>query len=429
MGEEGREKRRQGANGEMHAPACRHCGEPLRDVFIDLGHQPPSNAYLTAADLHRPEITLPLRAFVCGACRLVQVPAVAAAEELFTPDYAYFSSVSRSWLEHARRYVEEIVERLELDGGSLVVEVASNDGYLLQFVREKGIPCYGVEPTRAAASVARRRGVETLELFFGEQVARDLRAKRGAADLMVANNVLAHVPDINDFVAGFAALLAPEGVATFEFQHLLRLVEQAQFDTIYHEHYSYLSLHVVERILDLAGLRVFDVRRLSTHGGSLRVFACHREAGRWPRQATVDEVLREEREAGVLEDDFYTRLQERAQEIKNDLLAFLLEQKRAGRMVMAYGAAAKGNTLLNYAGVRPDLLPAVFDAAPSKQGRYLPGSHVPVLPPEELGRLRPDWILVLPWNIRDEIMESLAWTREWGARFVIAVPELETFAD
>jgi SAM-dependent methyltransferase len=325
---------------------CRHCEAPLEHVLIDLGHQPPSNAYLSAKQIDEPESQAPLKAYVCNECWLVQLPAHHRAEELFTSDYAYFSSVSSTWVEHARRYVETIVERLGLDASSFVVEVASNDGYLLQFLQARGIPCLGIEPTRSTAQAAVALGIETLEAFFGVELGRVLARERRPADLIVANNVLAHVPDINGFVAGLRELLAPEGVATLEFPHLLRLIDGGQFDTIYHEHYSYLSLHATNRIFESQGLRIFDVEELSTHGGSLRVFASRREARAQPVTPRFEELLVREREAGMLDRAYYANLQQRAERVKLDLLSFLIEHKRAGRTVAGYGAAAKGNTLL-----------------------------------------------------------------------------------
>jgi SAM-dependent methyltransferase len=403
--------------------SCRHCNAPLHRVFVDLGHQPPSNAYVPPEGLGAPEVTFPLKAYVCEACWLVQVPAHAAADALFTADYAYFSSVSASWVAHAKAYVEAMAERFGLGPESFVAEVASNDGYLLQFVAGRGIPCLGIEPTASTAAAARRKGIETEEVFLGEATGRAIAAARRKADLIAANNVLAHVPDINDFARGIAALLAPEGVATFEFPHLVRLIEGLQFDTIYHEHYSYLSLHTVRRILNAAGLRVFDVEELATHGGSLRVYACHegashKSSGRLEKLAAAEETL------GIAGPAFYAGLQAGAERIADDLLTFLLAEKRAGRKVAAYGAAAKGNTLLNFAGVRPDLLPFVCDAAPSKQGQFLPGSHIPILPPSALLEARPDTVLILPWNLAAEIQESLPQVRGWGGRFALAVPEL-----
>jgi SAM-dependent methyltransferase len=404
---------------------CRHCQSHLEHVAIDLGHQPPSNAYLDAAQLDQPERNVPLKVFVCDRCWLVQLAAQHRAEELFTPDYAYFSSISATWVEHARRYVDATIERLSLGRHSFVVEIASNDGYLLQFVMGAGIPCLGIEPTASTAAAARARGIETLEVFFGEAQGRTLAATRGPADLIAANNVLAHVPDIHDFVAGFRELLAPEGVATFEFPHVMQVVDGCQFDTIYHEHYSYLSLTVVRGILEGQGLRVFDVEELSTHGGSLRVFACRRDAHTRPETARVDALLARERERGLLTIGYYAGLQLKAQRVKFDLLSFLVEERRRGSTIAAYGAAAKGNTLLNYVGVKPDLVPFVCDAAASKQGRYLPGSHIPILAPDTLGERRPDYVLILPWNIREEIMAEQARIRSWGGRFAVAVPKLE----
>jgi C-methyltransferase-like protein/putative zinc binding protein/methyltransferase family protein len=404
---------------------CRHCNQPLEHVFIDLGHQPPSNAYLSPEQLAGPEITYPLKVYVCGQCWLVQLPSHADAGELFTPDYAYFSSISASWVAHARTYVEVMAERLGLDGASFVVEIASNDGYLLQFVQARDIPCLGIEPTTSTAQAARKLGIETLEEFFGLELARRLASERRSADLLIVNNVLAHVPDINDFVAGIYEMLAQQGVATLEFPHLLKLVEGVQFDTIYHEHYSYLSLRAVAGIFEKAGLKIFDVEELPTHGGSLRIFAARKEAADRTVTPRVAALLEAERQAGVDRPEFYAGLQSRAEQTKNDLLTFLLKQKRAGKTVAAYGAAAKGNTLLNFAGVKPDLLAFVCDAAPSKQGRFLPGSHLPVLPPEALREQRPDFVLILPWNIKDEIMKFHGYVHEWGGRFVVAAPELE----
>ncbi|MGF6690205.1 SAM-dependent methyltransferase [Metapseudomonas resinovorans] len=403
---------------------CRHCHTALQHPFLDLGHAPPSNAYLTAADLARPERYFPLRLWVCDQCWLVQTEDYAEAGELFDAEYAYFSSTSSSWLEHARRYAERMHESLGLGADSLVIEVASNDGYLLKNFVAAGIPCLGVEPTASTADAAERLGIPVLREFFGEALGRRLAEDGRQADLLIGNNVFAHVPDINDFSRGLKAALKPGGTLTLEFPHLLRLVELVQFDTVYHEHFSYLSLYSVERILTAAGLRVHDVEALTTHGGSLRIFACHQEDER-PCSAAVDAVLRAEASAGLRDLAIYSGFQARADRVKDDLLGFLLEQKRAGRRVAAYGAAAKGNTILNYAGVKPDLLPWVFDAAPSKQGKYLPGSHVPIRSPEELDDVRPDLLLILPWNIADEVMRQNERIRQWGGRFVTAVPTLE----
>jgi SAM-dependent methyltransferase len=403
---------------------CRHCSARLDHVFIDLGHQPPSNAYLSAEQIDGPEIHVPLKTFVCDRCWLVQLPAHHRAEELFTSDYAYFSSVSSSWVEHARRYVALMVDRLGLDVSSFVVEVASNDGYLLQFLQARTIPCLGIEPTTSTANAARAGGIETLEAFFGEELGRTLARERRPADLVVANNVLAHVPDLNDFVAGLRELLAPEGVSSLEFPHLMRLIDGGQFDTIYHEHYSYLSLHAARRVFKSQGLRIFDVEERPTHGGSLRIYVCRRDARSRPVTPRVEELAAREREAGMLGLVYYADLQRRAEQVKLDLISFLIEQKHAGRTVAGYGAAAKGNTLLNFAGIRADLLPFVCDVAPSKQGRYLPGSHIPILAPSVLKETCPDFVLILPWNLKAEVMSHLAYVRDWGCRMVTAVPEL-----
>ncbi|MFM8525484.1 MAG: methyltransferase domain-containing protein [Cyanobacteriota bacterium] len=405
----------------MSEHACRHCGSPLEHQVIDLGHQPPSNAYLLPEQLALPEITYPLQVFVCSSCWLVQLPAHAAAEELFTPDYAYFSSTSSSWCAHAERCVAAAVEQLPLEPESLVVELASNDGYLLQYVDQRGIPCLGIEPTHATAEAARARGISTIERFFGVVLAEELVASDGAAsggaDLVVANNVLAHVPDINDFVAGIARLLKPTGRASIEFPHLLRLLAGNQFDTIYHEHYSYLSLRVVARIAAVAGLVVVDVEALPTHGGSLRVWLAHKGAAE--ATAAVAAVLAAETVAGLETLEAYAGFQHRAEAAKHGLLEFLLQAKREGRRVLAYGAAAKGNTLLNYAGIQADLLPAVADRAPSKQGKRLPGSHIPVICPEQLAAESADALLVLPWNLIEELRQQLP-----DIELVTAIPEL-----
>lgn len=403
---------------------CRHCGQALTLPLIDLGSAPPSNAYLQAADLSAPERWYPLRVMVCQHCWLVQTEDFARADMLFDADYAYFSSYSSSWLAHAQRYVAQMQARFALDHNSMVVEVAANDGYLLQYVRDAGMACYGVEPTASTARAARDRGLTIVEAFFGTELASSLAAAGQQADLMVANNVLAHVPDINDFVAGFARLLKPQGVATFEFPHLLSLLQGCQFDTIYHEHFSYLSLTALQAVFAAAGLQVFDVERLPTHGGSLRVYVQPVASGCQPLAGRVAELLADEQAAGLLQQAGYADFQQRADRVKNDFLQFLLQAHREGKRVMAYGAAAKGNTLLNYAGVRPDLLPAVADRNPAKQGRYLPGSRIPVVAEAVLQQQQPDYVVLLPWNLRDELMAQLDYIRAWGGRFVVAVPAL-----
>ncbi|MBC2661987.1 methyltransferase domain-containing protein [Novosphingobium flavum] len=404
---------------------CRHCQAPLDRVLIDLGHQPASNAYLTPERLETTEVYAPLKTYVCEACWLVQLPSFHRSDELFTPDYAYFSSVSSGWVDHARRYVAAMVNRFGLTAEDWVVEIASNDGYLLQFVQQAGIRCTGIEPTASTAAASRALGIETLERFFGVELARELVAERGHASLTAANNVLAHVPDINDFVEGFAVLLAPDGVSTFEFPHLVNLIDQCQFDTIYHEHYSYLSLTAVQRIFAAKGLRVFDVEQVPTHGGSLRIFVCHDGSARHVQQPAVANLLASEAAAGITGWDYYATLANRALKVKLDLVEFLVAQKKAGKVVAAYGAAAKGNTLLNYAGVHADLVDFVCDAAPSKQGQFLPGSHIPILPPAALYERKPDLVLILPWNLRDEITRQHGGIAEWGGRFVVAIPNLQ----
>lgn len=403
---------------------CRHCGAAVDLTFLDLGSAPLSNAYLSQAGLRAPEIGYPLRLLVCEHCWLVQTEDYAGREELFSKDYAYFSSYSSSWLAHVKTYVQAMQARFGLDARCLVVEIAANDGYLLQYVREASIPCYGIEPTASTAAAAKAKGIPIIERFFGVELATELAAQGKQADLVVANNVLAHVPDINDFVRGFPQLLKAEGVATFEFPHLLCLVQENQFDTAYHEHYSYLSLTAVERIFYAGGLVVFDVEVLPTHGGSLRVFAQSLATGVRPRSAEVDKVLSEERAAGMSETAFYAGFQAQAEKVKDDLLIFLIEAKRQGLKVAAYGAAAKGNTLLNFSGVRPDLLPFVADRNPAKQGKFMPGSRIPIVDEACLQEFRPDRVLILPWNLRVEIMRQLAYIREWGGQFVTAVPQL-----
>lgn len=404
---------------------CRHCKSPLSLQFVDLGSAPPSNAYLTAAKLAAPEIYLPLKVLVCDRCWLVQTADFASRETLFDEDYAYFSSVSTSWVAHAKAYVAAMVTRFGLGSQSRVVEIAANDGYLLQHVAARGISCLGVEPTASTAAAARAKGIPIVEEFFGRALAERLVAEYGRADLTAANNVLAHVPDINDFVGGFALLLAERGVSTFEFPSLLQLIEDRQFDTIYHEHFSYLSLTAVERVFAANGLVVFDVESLPTHGGSLRVFAERATSASRVPTGRLQAAREREARAGVAGRTLYEGFQAQAEAVKNDTLRFLLDTKRDGRRVVAYGAAAKGNTLLNYAGVRPDLLPLVVDRSPAKQGKFLPGSRIPIVSEERIAEEQPDYVLILPWNLREEIANQLGYIREWGGRLVVAVPRLE----
>ncbi|MDH3299043.1 MAG: class I SAM-dependent methyltransferase [Acidimicrobiia bacterium] len=399
---------------------CRHCHTPLELVFVDLDQSPPSNSYLT--DVNQPENSYPLRVLVCENCWLVQTEDFAEADEFFASTYAYFSSYSTSWLTHAKAYVDEAVERFGLDENSQVVEVAANDGYLLQYVAERGIPCLGVEPTLSTAEAARDKGIEIVNEFFGVALAERLVTDGHQADLTAANNVLAHVPDINDFAAGFATLLKPNGVSSFEFQHLVPLVDECLFDTIYHEHYSYLSLITVEQVLAANGLTVFDVAEIPTHGGSLRVFAQRSDTGERPRSAAVDELLTRETEAGVDTAEYYRGFQPRVDAIRQGLLDFLAKAEADDKSVAAYGAAAKGNTLLNYSGVGADQIDFVVDANPHKQGRFLPGSHVPIVDEDHLKAAKPDYVLVLPWNLLDEISRQLHYIGDWGGRLLRAVP-------
>lgn len=402
---------------------CRFCHTTLQDVFLDLGSAPPSNAFLHADELNAPETYFPLRLYTCADCHLVQVDEVQKHDALFSGDYVYFSSYSRTWLAHAESYVAHAVQRLGLGPNSLVMEIASNDGYLLQYVKAHGIPCIGIEPTAGTAAAARERGIETIERFFGERFAREFAATRRSADLVIGNNVLAHVPDLNDFVAGLAAVLAPEGVITVEFPHLMQLVAQRQFDTVYHEHFSYFSFHTVQRVFAAHGLRIWDVEELPTHGGSLRLWTCRNNASHRETPA-VAALLAKESAGGMLDMRYYHGFQPLADSIKNDFLAFLIDTKRNGKQAVGYGAAAKGNTLLNYAGVRPDLLGYVVDVSPHKQGLHLPGSRIPVVAETRIRESRPDFVVILPWNLREEIIEQLAYIREWGGKFVTAVPKL-----
>jgi hypothetical protein len=405
---------------------CRHCKLPLNHIFLDLGFAPPSNAYLKQAELQMPEAYFPLKLFVCEACWLVQTEDYSSSDELFTEDYAYFSSTSSTWLEHARNYVEVITARLNLNSSSFVIEVASNDGYLLKNFVANGVPCLGVEPTISTAEVAEAAGIPVAREFFGEDFAKKFVGSGKQADLIIGNNVYAHVPDINDFTAGLKIALKQGGTITLEFPHLLNLIRLNQFDTVYHEHYSYLSLNSVVAIFAKSGLRICDVEKISTHGGSLRVFGCHQYDERLDSES-VAQVLLEEFDNGLQDLKIYQQFQNEADKVKNGLLTFLLEAKLAGKSVAAYGAAAKGNTLMNYGGIKPDLISFVCDAAAAKQGKFMPGSHIPIMAPSYLREMRPDYILVLPWNIANEVVKSNEFVREWGGKFVVAVPELKVF--
>ena len=405
---------------------CRHCGNPLNYTFLDLGHAPPSNAYLNFEELSKPEIFYPLKIKVCEQCWLVQTEDYADADTLFTPEYAYFSSTSSGWLDHVKIYSERMIKELTLDSQSFVIEVASNDGYLLKNFVSAGIPCLGIEPTASTASASAKFNINVLQEFFGKNLGQRLAGAGSKADLIVGNNVYAHVPDINDFTLGLKAALKPNGIITLEFPHLMQLIQHAQFDTAYHEHFSYLSLQVVNQIFSYAGLRIWRVEQLPTHGGSLRVFGCHVDDAR-ETQISVANLLNEEINRGLLSLQTYLDFQPRANKIKNDLLEFLINQKRKGKTVIAYGAAAKGNTLLNYAGIRPDLVTIVCDAAVSKQGKYMPGSHIPIFSPETIKSYKPDYLLILPWNIAEEVVRQNESIGEYGGKFVTAVPELKVF--
>ena len=403
---------------------CRHCGNGSFIPFADLQTCPPSNALLTVEELDQPETYFPLVVAVCDRCFLAQAEEHQSAAEIFGADYSYFSSFSRSWLDHCQRFATAAAKRFHLGPQSRVIEVASNDGYLLQYFQKLGTHVLGIEPTANTADAAKAKGIPTIVEFFTKALAEERLA--ASADLLCANNVFAHVPDINDFAAGLKVALAPGGVISLEFPHLLRLIELHQFDTIYHEHFSYLSLATAMDILQQQGLAVFDVEELCTHGGSLRLLAAH--PGDFQRSTEVDRVLDEERRAGLRERSTYERFQPHIDQIRADYLSFLLQQRAEGKSVVAYGAAAKGNTLLNYCGIKgAELIRFVADLSPHKQGRFLPGSHIPVVSPDRIDSERPDFILILPWNLREEVTAQLAHARDWGARFVVAIPRLEVF--
>jgi len=405
---------------------CRFCGKELHKEFIDLVSSPPSNSFLSAKELDEPEVYYPLKLYVCDSCFLVQIGEYKKSGEIFSGEYVYFSSYSKSWLEHAKKYVDMAISRFGICASSLVVEIASNDGYLLQYFKERVVPCLGIEPSGSTAAVAREKGIDVIEEFFGVSLATEMAQNGKKADLLLGNNVLAHVPDINDFVAGLKILLKDNGVITMEFPHLLNLVEQNQFDTIYHEHFSYLSFYTVKQVFEKHNLKIFDIEELSTHGGSLRIYATHVERD-IAIEPDVDKLMDKEIERGITDFGFYTSFQDRADKVKYDFLKFLIEQKINGKKVVAYGAAAKGNTLLNYAGIKKDLISFAVDASPHKIGKFLPGSHIMVVGEDKIQSERPDFVVILPWNIIDEITMQLSYAREWGAKFVTAVPKLEIF--
>lgn len=403
---------------------CRHCGSTLEHTFLDLGFAPPSNAYLKEEDLTSPETYFPLKIKVCDKCWLVQTEDYTEANKLFTSEYAYFSSTSSSWVEHAKTYSLKIISDLELNNQSQVIEIASNDGYLLKNFVEAKIPCLGIEPTDGTADVAEELGIPVLREFFNEKLGQKLAYEGKYADLILGNNVYAHVPNINDFTKGLKAALKPEGTITLEFPHLMRLLEKCQFDTVYHEHFSYLSLYTVVQIFETFDLRVWNVEELLTHGGSLRIYGCHKADKRVTKE-TVSRILLEESNRGLQNIQTYLNLQKIAEKIKDDLIEFLIKQKRAGKKVAGYGAAAKGNTMLNFAGIKTDFLEYVCDASKAKQNKYLPGSHIPIVEPNMLYIKKPDYILILPWNIATEVINENNAVFEWGGRFVTLIPNLE----
>lgn len=406
---------------------CRFCNTELHHTFIDLFNSPASNSFLNKEQLNEPETFYPLKVYTCHECFLVQVDEYKKSGDIFNSEYVYFSSYSTSWLAHAKAYTEKMIARFGYNDRSKVVEIASNDGYLLQYFVEKKVPVLGIEPTKNTAEVAISKGVDTITEFFGVALAKQLSDKGTKADLLLGNNVLAHVPDIIDFVGGMKILLAPQGVVTMEFPHLMQLVDQNQFDTIYHEHFSYLSFYTVKQIFESQGLELFDVEELPTHGGSLRIYAKHKEDGSKETSANVAALLKKELDKGINKLAYYEAFQQKAEKVKWDLLDFLVKNKRAGKKVAAYGAAAKGNTLLNYCGVKNDLIDFVVDANPHKQNKFLPASHIPVVNESWLKENKPDFVLILPWNLRDEISKQLHYIKEWGGQFVVPIPELSTF--
>jgi len=403
---------------------CRYCNNELSFEFIDLVNSPPSNSFLTIEQLNEPETLFPLKLYVCDNCFLVQIEEYKKSTEIFNKEYAYFSSISRSWLKHAKNYVNMITKRFKIKSNSFVIEIASNDGYLLQYFQEIKIPCLGIEPALNTAAEAKKKGIEVIEDFFSESLAKKLIDKDIKADLLIGNNVLAHVPDINDFVKGLKLILKERGITTLEFPHIMQLVKNSQFDTIYHEHFSYLSLMTVKTIFESHGLEIFNVEELPTHGGSLRIYAKHQEDNSKEISESVQKLLNTELSKKMSTIEFYDDFQEKANKIKYDLLQFLIKQKLNGKKVIAYGAAAKGNTLLNYCGIKKDLISFIVDASPFKQGKFLPGSHIPINNENKIKKIKPDFIIILPWNIKDEIIEQLKYIKEWGCKFVIPIPKL-----
>lgn len=409
-----------------HSPGCRGCGKALSVTFVDLGMSPLCQKHVKQSDLARMEAFYPLKTWVCTSCWMVQLEEYVTPSDLFE-NYEYFSSFSTSWIEHARRYVAMITDRLNLDSKSLAVEIASNDGYLLQHFVSRDIPCLGIEPARNVAEVARKNGIRSIDSFFGRQTASEVAEQFGPADLLIGNNVLAHVPDLHDFIAGLSVLLKPDGVITLEFPHLARLVEHCQFDTIYHEHFSYFSLLVIRDLFARHDLRVFDVDELPSHGGSIRIYACHSRSGGHTDTGRVGSLIQQEVDAGFATMKPYAAFEERVKETKRKLLDFLIRAKRGGKTIAGYGAPGKGNTLLNYCGIRGDFVDFIVDSSPVKQGTYTPGTRIPILHPDAIRKHQPDFVLILPWNLRKEISETASYIRDWGGQFVVPIPEVEVF--
>ena len=404
---------------------CRFCNNELSYEFIDLINAPLSNSILTEEELNEPEIFFPLKLFICEKCFLVQIDEYQKSNEIFNEKYAYFSSISKSWLEHSRKYVYMIMKKLQLNKNSFVVEIASNDGYLLQYFKELNIPCLGIEPASNTAAESRRKGIAVIEYFFGVRLVKELTSKKKNPDLLLGNNVLAHTPDINDFVQGLKLYLCETGVITMEFPHLMQLIENNQFDTIYHEHFSYLSFLTIKSVFEAHNLEIYDVEQLPTHGGSLRIYAKHIEDDSKEISNNVEDLFNLEISKKMNTMDYYKDFQNKANRIKSEFVNFLIQQKLNKKKVVAYGAAAKGNTLLNYCGIKQDLIGFVVDKSPYKQGKFLPGSHIPIINEKEIKKFKPDYIVILPWNIKDEIMEQLDYVEEWGCRFVIPIPKMK----
>lgn len=410
----------------MDSIRCRFCETPLHYTFVDLGMSPPANAYLKRHELNRMEAFFPLHVYVCEKCYLVQLPEHQSPEQIFN-DYAYFSSFSETWLNHVKAYTDDMIERFGINANSRIVEIASNDGYLLQYFKERGIPVLGVEPARNVARIAQDAGIPTIVQFFGTQTAIEMKSNGEHADLLIGNNVLAHVPDLTDFVKGLKKLLKPDGVITIEFPHLMRLMEGNQFDTIYHEHFSYFSFMSVQKIFSAHGLTIFDVEELSTHGGSLRIYACHTNNTLQTISQKVSFLTNQEKKSGFADMRSYVSFGEKVKETKCNILDFLIKAKRSGKSIVGYGAPAKGNTLLNYCGIRTDFIDYTVDRSPHKQGNYLPGSHIPIYHPDKIKKTKPDFILILPWNIKEEIMEHMSHICGWGGRFLVFIPEVKVY--